>query len=77
MVLVGGMGYTISVAGVMARRIANLHMQGTGAPVESEKECVVAGWGAIAMPTTPASPPGHRACSHKSTSTSAWRWRAW
>ncbi len=126
MVRVGGMGYTIDVDGAMGNRIANMHMLGSGAPIEPEKEYVVAGWGSVnegtqgppiwdvvaahlkAPPAALAAAaqigqdrarrrligglpaaagiggssrlagitPGHRACSHKSTSTSAWRWRA-
>ena len=129
MVRVGGMGYTIDVDGAMGSRIANMHMLGTGAPIEPEKEYVVAGWGSVnegtrrpadlgcrrrapegaasssrrsranrsnscapaadrrqacggwnwrlRRGTVAGNTPGHRACSHKSTSTSVWRWRAW
>jgi sulfur-oxidizing protein SoxB len=47
MVRVGGMGYTIDVDGAMGSRIANMHMLGSGAPIEPEKEYVVAGWGSV------------------------------
>ena len=47
MVRVGGMGYTISVDAAMGSRIANMHLLGTGDPIEPEKEYVVAGWGSV------------------------------
>jgi len=47
MVRVGGMGYTIDVDGPMGKRIANMYMLGSGAPIEPEKEYVVAGWGSV------------------------------
>jgi S-sulfosulfanyl-L-cysteine sulfohydrolase len=47
MVRVGGMGYTINVDGVMGSRIANLHLLGNGAPIEAEKDYIVAGWGSV------------------------------
>ena len=47
MVRVGGMGYTIDVDGAMGSRIANMYMLGSGAPIEPEKEYVVAGWGSV------------------------------
>jgi sulfur-oxidizing protein SoxB len=47
MVRVGGMGYTISVDEPMGRRIANMHLLGSGDPIEPEKEYVVAGWGSV------------------------------
>jgi sulfur-oxidizing protein SoxB len=47
MVRVGGMGYTIDVDGVMGKRIGNMYMLGSGAPIEPEKEYVVAGWGSV------------------------------
>jgi S-sulfosulfanyl-L-cysteine sulfohydrolase len=47
MVRVGGMGYTINVDGAMGSRIANMHMLGSGAPIEPEKAYVVAGWGSV------------------------------
>jgi len=47
MVRVGGMGYTISVDEPMGHRIANMHLLGTGDPIEAEKEYVVAGWGSV------------------------------
>jgi sulfur-oxidizing protein SoxB len=47
MVRVGGMGYTINVDGAMGSRIGNLHMLGTGAPIEPAKDYVVAGWGSV------------------------------
>jgi len=47
MVRVGGMGYTINVDGAMGSRIANLHMLSSGAPIEPDKEYIVAGWGSV------------------------------
>jgi sulfur-oxidizing protein SoxB len=47
MVRVGGMGYTIDVDGPMGKRIGNMYMLGSGAPIEPEKEYVVAGWGSV------------------------------
>ena len=47
MVRVGGMGYTIDVDGAMGKRITNMYMLGSGAPIEPEKEYVVAGWGSV------------------------------
>ena len=47
MVRVGGMGYTIDVDGAMGSRIANLHMLSSGAPIEPDKEYIVAGWGSV------------------------------
>jgi S-sulfosulfanyl-L-cysteine sulfohydrolase len=47
MVRVGGMGYTISVDAAMGSRIANMHLLGTGDPIEPEKEYIVAGWGSV------------------------------
>lgn len=47
MVRVGGMGYTISVDAAMGSRIANMHLLGTGDPIEPDKEYTVAGWGSV------------------------------
>jgi sulfur-oxidizing protein SoxB len=47
MVRVGGMGYTVGVDAAMGSRIANMHLLGSGAPIESEKDYVVAGWGSV------------------------------
>ena len=47
MVRVGGMGYTINVDAAMGERIANMHLLGSGAPIEAEKDYVVAGWGSV------------------------------
>jgi S-sulfosulfanyl-L-cysteine sulfohydrolase len=47
MVRVGGMGYTINVDGPMGSRIDNLHLLGSGAPIEAAKEYVVAGWASV------------------------------
>jgi sulfur-oxidizing protein SoxB len=47
MVRVGGIGYTINVDGTMGSRIDNLHMLGTGAPIEADRTYVVAGWGSV------------------------------
>jgi sulfur-oxidizing protein SoxB len=49
MVRVGGLGYTINVDGAMGSRIANLHLLGSGAPIEAGKEYVVAGWGSVSQ----------------------------
>jgi S-sulfosulfanyl-L-cysteine sulfohydrolase len=47
MVRVGGMGYTMNVDAAMGSRITNLHLLGSGAPIEAEREYVVAGWGSV------------------------------
>ena len=47
MVRVGGMGYTMNVDAAMGARIANMHLLGSGAPIEAGKEYVVAGWGSV------------------------------
>jgi len=47
MVRVGGMGYTINVDGAIGSRIDNLHLLGSSAPIEAEKEYVVAGWASV------------------------------
>jgi sulfur-oxidizing protein SoxB len=47
MVRVGGMGYTINVDAAMGSRIADLHLLGSGAPIEAGKEYTVAGWGSV------------------------------
>ena len=47
MVRVGGMGYTINVDSAMGSRIDNLHLLGSGAPIEGEKAYVVAGWASV------------------------------
>ena len=41
------MGYTVNVDAAMGARIANMHLLGSGAPIEAEKEYVVAGWGSV------------------------------
>jgi sulfur-oxidizing protein SoxB len=51
MVRVGGMGYTISVDAAMGNRIANMHLLGSGAPIEADKDYVVAGWGSVNQET--------------------------
>jgi S-sulfosulfanyl-L-cysteine sulfohydrolase len=51
MVRVGGMGYTMNVDATMGSRIANLHLLGSGAPIEAEREYVVAGWGSVNQDT--------------------------
>jgi len=51
MVRVGGMGYTISVDAAMGARIANMHLLGSGAPIEADKDYVVAGWGSVNQDT--------------------------
>jgi sulfur-oxidizing protein SoxB len=52
MVRVGGMGYTVSVDATMGNRIANMHLLGSGAPIEPDKDYVVAGWGSVNEATT-------------------------
>jgi len=47
MVRVGGMGYTINVDAPIGSRIDNLHLLGSGAPIEAAKEYVVAGWASV------------------------------
>ena len=47
MVRVGGMGYTINVDGPIGSRIDNLHLLRSGAPIEAQKEYVVAGWASV------------------------------
>jgi sulfur-oxidizing protein SoxB len=47
MVRVGGMGYTINVDGAMGSRIANMQLLSSGAPIEPDKDYVVAGWGSV------------------------------
>jgi S-sulfosulfanyl-L-cysteine sulfohydrolase len=51
MVRVGGMAYTINVDGAMGNRISGLHSLRTGAPLEADKEYVVAGWGSVNQAT--------------------------
>jgi sulfur-oxidizing protein SoxB len=47
MVRVGGMGYTVNVDAAMGQRIDNMHLLGAGAPIEPDRDYVVAGWGSI------------------------------
>ena len=47
MVRVGGMGYTIDVDATVGSRITGLHLQGSGTPIEPQKEYAVAGWGSV------------------------------
>jgi sulfur-oxidizing protein SoxB len=47
MVRVGGMGYTINIDAAMGTRIDNLHLLGSGAPIEANKHYVVAGWASV------------------------------
>jgi sulfur-oxidizing protein SoxB len=47
MVRVGGMGYTINVDAAIGQRITGMHMLGSGAPIEADKEYRVAGWGSV------------------------------
>ena len=49
MVRVGGMGYTVNVDAVMGSRISNLHLLGSGAPIEAERDYIVAGWGSVSQ----------------------------
>jgi S-sulfosulfanyl-L-cysteine sulfohydrolase len=51
MVRVGGMGYTMNVDSAMGERIANLHLLGSGTPIEADKDYVVAGWGSVNQDT--------------------------
>jgi len=51
MVRIGGMGYTINVDGPIGSRIDNLHLLGSGAPIEAEKGYVVAGWASVNQTT--------------------------
>ena len=66
MVRVGGMGYTINVDAAMGQRIANLHLLGSGAPIEADKEYVVAGWGSVNEDTEGPADLGCRAPAHLS-----------
>ncbi|MGI9483776.1 MAG: thiosulfohydrolase SoxB [Hyphomicrobiales bacterium] len=47
MVRVGGLGYAIDVSKKADERITNLVHQGTGNPIEPEREYVVAGWASV------------------------------
>jgi sulfur-oxidizing protein SoxB len=47
MVRVGGMGYTINVDHPIGSRIDNLHLLRSGAPIEAERDYVVAGWASV------------------------------
>jgi S-sulfosulfanyl-L-cysteine sulfohydrolase len=47
MVRVGGMAYTINVDGDMGQRITDLRLSASNAPIEAERDYVVAGWGSI------------------------------
>jgi sulfur-oxidizing protein SoxB len=47
MVRVGGLSYTINVDAPIGARIGNLTLMRTGAPLESAKTYVVAGWGSV------------------------------
>jgi sulfur-oxidizing protein SoxB len=51
MVRVGGMGYTINIDAGMGSRIAGLHLLASGAPIEADKQYVVAGWGSVSEGT--------------------------
>jgi sulfur-oxidizing protein SoxB len=47
MVRVGGIGYTIDVGAPMGRRISELRLLPTGAPVEASRDYAVAGWASV------------------------------
>jgi S-sulfosulfanyl-L-cysteine sulfohydrolase len=47
MVRVGGMGFTVHVDGSLGHRISNMHMLGSGEPIEAGKDYVVAGWASV------------------------------
>ncbi|MGP9821181.1 thiosulfohydrolase SoxB [Salinarimonas sp. NSM] len=47
MVRVGGIAYAIDVSAPMGRRISDLTLTRTGAPLEAEREYVVAGWASV------------------------------
>jgi len=63
MVRVGGMGYTVNIDAPMGRRIANMHLLGSGAPILPDKEYVVAGWGSV-NEATEGPPIWHVVASH-------------
>jgi sulfur-oxidizing protein SoxB len=47
MVRVGGMGFTVNPFGTMGNRISNMTHLKTGAPIEANRDYVVAGWASI------------------------------
>jgi S-sulfosulfanyl-L-cysteine sulfohydrolase len=47
MVRTGGVSYTIDVSGSAGRRISDLRLTRTGAPLDAAKEYVVAGWASV------------------------------
>jgi S-sulfosulfanyl-L-cysteine sulfohydrolase len=47
MVRVGGIAYAIDVAQPMGRRISQLRLLRTGAPIDAGRDYVVAGWGSV------------------------------
>jgi sulfur-oxidizing protein SoxB len=47
MVRVGGMGFTVSVDARLGARISNMHLLRTGAPIEADRDYVVAGWASV------------------------------
>jgi S-sulfosulfanyl-L-cysteine sulfohydrolase len=47
MVRVGGMGYRINVGAAMGKRISNMTILKTGAPVDPAKTYIVAGWASV------------------------------
>jgi len=51
MVRVGGLGFTIDVDATMGRRISNLTLLRTGAPLEAARNYVVAGWASVNQAT--------------------------
>jgi S-sulfosulfanyl-L-cysteine sulfohydrolase len=47
MVRVGGLGFTVEVDAVLGRRIRNLELLRTGAPIEADRTYAVAGWASV------------------------------
>ena len=47
MVRVGGVAYTIDIGQPMGRRISDLTLRKTGAPLDASKEYTVAGWASV------------------------------
>jgi S-sulfosulfanyl-L-cysteine sulfohydrolase len=47
MVRVGGMGFTVNVDASLGRRISGMHLLRSSAPIEADKDYVVAGWASV------------------------------
>jgi len=47
MVRVGGMGFTVNVDSVLGQRITGMHLLRSGAPIEADRDYVVAGWASV------------------------------